>query len=194
MENDIKIIDITKLVSLKTNYQELVGDLLIFIMLIYNEINKKSMKYSNEGYAFQGSRMAYHRPANLEKEIDQTIADPEHNLFLIVRDTLTEELIGSITLLKHKQLETAELTNFYVAEKYRKRGIGSELFSKALDFAKEKNYKRVFLSSRRKGGFESSLRLYSKFGFKEIINSKEIGQLLCAKYQSPRTIPMIKHL
>ena len=59
--------------------------------------------------------------------------------------------------------DTCELVKMYVLRKARGIGLGSRLIQKALDFAKEAGYKKVYLETMPE--LKLALNTYAKFGF-----------------------------
>ncbi len=177
-------------------FQQLCGDFLIFLMSIMEEINIESEKYSDEGYGRQGSRMAFHRPKAIEADFKKVLNDPQNNDFLFVLDEKTGEIMGSISLIQCEN-GLPEISDFYLSKKLRREvkspkvGLAKYLFSRMLSFVNNLGLKEVFLTSRRKGGFEQALNLYAQFGFKEVTKAEDINLLVRPEYQSARTIPML---
>ena len=64
----------------------------------------------------------------------------------------------------------AYLTNFYVREKYRARGIGSSLLSAVLDWAKDNDVHTIILWPR-----ERSRPLYFRHGFSDADDLMQLG-------------------
>jgi len=63
-------------------------------------------------------------------------------------------------------LAEMHLLNIAVDPVSRQRGIGAGLLARALDFARERGVKMVFLEARR--GNRSAQSLYRRFGFREM--------------------------
>jgi DNA-binding MarR family transcriptional regulator/GNAT superfamily N-acetyltransferase len=59
--------------------------------------------------------------------------------------------------------ESAQLRWFLIAPHYRGIGLGKKLLQEALDFVKEKNYKRVYLDTTN--DLEKAINMYKKIGF-----------------------------
>lgn len=74
------------------------------------------------------------------------------------------EILGSIAVDGSKRdTEGAHLRWFIVAEKHQGLGIGNKLLRKAVEFCKERKFKRVFLWTF--AGLDAARHLYEKFGF-----------------------------
>lgn len=72
------------------------------------------------------------------------------------------EIMGSIAIIKHS-LEEAQLRWYLVTPYFRGKGLGKELIRKALDFAWQKKYKRIFLWTTSE--LNTAAYLYKKAGF-----------------------------
>lgn len=75
------------------------------------------------------------------------------------------EIVGTVGI-KEDTKETALLRRLFVDLKHRKKGYGTELLDKAIDFCKEKGYKRVYFRCTDRMG--DAMKLCVKKGFKEI--------------------------
>lgn len=68
--------------------------------------------------------------------------------------------------------EHAARLRFFILDKaLRGRGLGNEMMLHAMCFCKEKQYKRVFLTTLP--GLEAAMRLYEKYGFRQVGQSGE---------------------
>lgn len=78
--------------------------------------------------------------------------------------TITEDgnVVGTCALFKDTQ-EKYELARMAVAESQQGRGIGKILMVEALDFARIRGMKKIFLVSNTK--LKAAIGLYKKFGF-----------------------------
>ncbi len=204
MGHQIGILSLASLLGPQSNesdskFQQLSGDFLIFLSSIFKEINAESIKYADEGYGRQGSRMAFHRQKSINKTFLQVLNDPQRNALFFLMNTNTGDILGSISVLQAEN-GLPEISDFYLSKDLRrdstspKVGIGKYLFSQMLSFVSNLGYREVFLTSRRKGGFEQALNLYNQFGFKEVTKIDEISRLVRPEYQSARTIAMLLDL
>ena len=75
--------------------------------------------------------------------------------------------IGSIEKPKlyAKPKKIGKITNLYVKEKYRRRGIGKQIFDKFLEWFKSRNIKHVELSVDARN--QIAISAYKKYGFFE---------------------------
>ena len=64
--------------------------------------------------------------------------------------------------------KVAYIMNMYTFPDYRNRGIGTELFKKLIDEAKQLGYKKITLNATDIGR-----PLYEKYGFKSVYNGME---------------------
>ena len=84
-----------------------------------------------------------------------------------------KEIVGTVSLIKVDE-NTFELAKLAVTEKYQGLKIGKSLIEKCLQTSKQQNIKKIILYTNTK--LISAIRLYIKYGFKEIplINNKYI--------------------
>jgi N-acetylglutamate synthase-like GNAT family acetyltransferase len=80
-------------------------------------------------------------------------------LWLAERD---RQIVGSIAIVGQLQ-RTAQLRWFFVHPDYRRRGIGKQLLSEALQFCKEKKFKAVSLWTTSE--LDTARHLYTRAGF-----------------------------
>ena len=74
---------------------------------------------------------------------------------------------GSIAIdAVHAQSEGAHLRWFIMSDALRGRGIGHRLINPAIDFCRNKGYKRVYLWSFE--GLDAARHLYDKIGFRVV--------------------------
>ena len=67
-------------------------------------------------------------------------------------------------------LDEGYVTNIGVLPEYRRRGIGSKIVSKLIDFSKEKSLSFISLEVRVSN--TAAIKLYKSFGFEEVGNRK----------------------
>ncbi len=77
--------------------------------------------------------------------------------------------VGFIALVKVNE-DTAQLRWFLLEKEMRGRGIGNKLMSTLVEFAKDKNYKNIYLWTV--GFLDAARHLYEKYGF-ELIETKD---------------------
>lgn len=75
--------------------------------------------------------------------------------------TLEDKIVGYISVWALD--DKAEILNFCVDEKFRKKGIGNELLNYILNILKDKNVKTLTLEVRESN--ENAIALYTKNGF-----------------------------
>ncbi|RKY04844.1 ribosomal-protein-alanine N-acetyltransferase [Candidatus Poribacteria bacterium] len=75
-----------------------------------------------------------------------------------------DEVVGYVDIWITE--EEGHITNLAVSPRHRRKGIGSMLLKHALDYARSKGVKKVWLEVRRSN--LAAQRLYAKFGFKAI--------------------------
>jgi RimJ/RimL family protein N-acetyltransferase len=62
-------------------------------------------------------------------------------------------------------IDLSDLRMMFVAEAYRKKGVGEELVKTALDFLKKKKMRKVI--ARAKADNTAAIKLFEKMGFKQ---------------------------
>lgn len=82
--------------------------------------------------------------------------------FMVIEDN--GEIVGTVGV-KEDTKDTALLRRLFVDLKHRKKGYGTELLNKAVDFCREKGYKRVYF--RCTDRMSDAMRLCLKKGFTE---------------------------
>lgn len=88
--------------------------------------------------------------------------DPKDS-FMVIEDN--GEIVGTVGV-KEDAKDTALLRRLFVDLKHRKRGYGTELLNKAVDFCKEKGYKSIYF--RCTDRMADAMKLCLKKGFIEI--------------------------
>jgi GNAT superfamily N-acetyltransferase len=86
----------------------------------------------------------------------------EADSFFVVEEN--GEIVGTVGV-KRENEKDALLRRFFVGVKHRRRGYGSELLAKALDFCKARGYSHIFF--RCTDRMADAMRLLMKNGFKE---------------------------
>ncbi len=81
-------------------------------------------------------------------------------IFLAV---INEEAVGTAALIKMNE-STFELAKMSVTEKHQGKSIGKKLCQAAIEYAKDKKFKNIFLESNSK--LTPALNLYKKLGFR----------------------------
>ncbi len=72
------------------------------------------------------------------------------------------KIVGAIAIVGHSE-ELAQLRWFIIHPSYRSIGLGRRLLTQALQFCRDKNYKRVFLDTTREQ--KTAVSMYKKAGF-----------------------------
>ena len=89
----------------------------------------------------------------------QTIND-SHSFFLVAKEN--NDIIGYISSTID---EYSEILNFFVVDKYRRKGIGEKLLTKVIDEAIRNNSKSIYLEVNEIN--QNAISLYLKKGFKK---------------------------
>jgi GNAT superfamily N-acetyltransferase len=90
------------------------------------------------------------------------ILDPGGHIFFAIENN---EAIGTVALMKASE-GSFELTKMAVHPNQRGKKIGQLLMQHCIDFAKDHQFKKLFLYSNTK--LENAIYIYRKFGFVEI--------------------------
>lgn len=94
-------------------------------------------------------------------KIRQTYGGPRDSFFVIEE---SGEIVGTVGVKEESHAE-ALLRRFFVDSKHRKRGYGSGLIKQAIDFCRDKGYKKIYF--RCTDRMADAMRLCIKNGFKE---------------------------
>lgn len=122
-----------------------------------------------EAFARLIPQLSSSSPPPTDQEL-QAMVDAEANDVLVALDTVTGEVLGSLTLVTFR-IPTgmrAWIEDVVVDDAARGRGVGEALNSFALDRARSRGAKTVDLTSRPTR--EAANRLYQRMGF-ELRNS-----------------------
>lgn len=111
---------------------------------------------------------------NLEearKSLKEIQHNPNHKIFAAFIDN---KIIGLTTIFLERKFifdfgYKAYIEDVVVNQKYEKKGIGSVLIKKAIDFAKQKRVKKIVLTCK-----DDKITFYEKFGFKKLTNSMSV--------------------
>lgn len=93
---------------------------------------------------------------------EKYILKPGGHIFFAIEN---ERVLGTVALLKRGKKEF-ELTKMAVLPKQRGKKIGQKLMQYCIDFAKQNDFKKLFLYSNTK--LENAIYIYRKFGFVEV--------------------------
>ena len=94
--------------------------------------------------------------------------DEKSNFWLAIDES--DNVVGTIALFNLGE-EWGNLRRLYVKKELRGKGVAKELFSVFLKFAKEKGYKKIFLSTW--DGAIAAQKFYEKNGFVRINSLSE---------------------
>lgn len=82
------------------------------------------------------------------------------------------KIVGSITIVGPGEGETsARLRWFIIDPAYHGQGVGKALFKAALEFCREKNFERVYLTTF--AGLDAARHLYEQAGFRLIEETED---------------------
>lgn len=105
---------------------------------------------------------------NLLNDCETTILAIGGYIFLAENDNV---IVGCFSFIPHKK-GYFELGKMAVNQNYQGKGIGKQLLSYAIDFAKEQDWKGIILYSSTK--LPAALHVYEKQGFKDVVLEKEL--------------------
>lgn len=140
-----------------------------------NNVDKKigirsEMKPGDLGYIMYRQSKLYSKEYNYGVSFDTYVGaslgefcqqyDPQlDRLWICETET---RIVGSI-LVMHREDNEAQLRYFYLESDYRGLGLGNQLLRLAIDFAKERDYRKIYLWTENE--LDVALHLYGKFGF-----------------------------
>ncbi len=93
---------------------------------------------------------------------EKYIIEPGGTIFFVKED---KEIIGTVALMKMED-KIFELTKMAIIPEAQGKRIGQQLMEHTIDFAKQKNWKKLIIYSNRK--LENAVYIYKKYGFIEI--------------------------
>jgi diamine N-acetyltransferase len=93
------------------------------------------------------------------KSVSDQLRDENSYFFIIEYDGVPA---GYSKLRKDGQ-DALEIERIYIAKKFQGKKLGKELMEHCVEFAKQKNYKRIWLGVWEKN--EKAIAFYEKFGF-----------------------------
>jgi putative acetyltransferase len=78
---------------------------------------------------------------------------------------INNEIVGGAGIFSSDGLpeKTCELVKMYLAKNARGQGLGKLLIEKCIDFAKQNDYKSIYLETMPE--LKKAMRIYEKFGF-----------------------------
>ncbi len=79
------------------------------------------------------------------------------------------EIVGTIGLLRESS-STMKLRRMYVTKEHRNKGIGEQLFQKALAFCRSHHYTRIVLCTHPK--MQAAIAFYKKHGFRQYVRDE----------------------
>lgn len=129
----------------------------------YNEkINEFVISIYVEEHGFEEHR-------ELIKNDDNSIYSKSGgNLWIAINES--GEIVGTIATYKY-DYESVELKRLYVRKDFRGTGLARVLYGTALNFCKEKSFKKIFLGTYDR--LETAIHFYLKRGFNEIEEKRE---------------------
>lgn len=131
-----------------------------------------------------GDRIAPERYEVLKKRVQQENDNPKNALFVALSDM--NEVVGCIALSQYdnrikvlhshysNHITIAEVARCYVDEKFRRQGIGAQLFEHAVNFAHASGYETLYLHTHYflPGGFS----FWRAMGFEITLDEGDVWQ------------------
>ena len=132
-------------------------DLLVQLRLDFLEMDKENKQYE----VIKENCYSYFHNALSEGLSDVILAEDE------------EMVVGTAIIFYYQSVPSAfnmtgrnaYVTSMYVNEEYRRKGIATTMLNQLIDVANQKGYQIIMLNASEMGK-----HLYTKFGFKEILN------------------------
>ncbi len=91
---------------------------------------------------------------------------PEKRAYFIAEDD-NKQIIGGVGVAEFEKIDCcAEIQKLYLTDSAKGKGLGRMLMQIAEDFAKDRNYKKLYLETH--SSLKAAIRLYEKIGFKGI--------------------------
>lgn len=105
----------------------------------------------------------------VEPHDEEVLGDPEKHIITPGGNILFakegQQLLGTVALMKMDE-GVFELTKMAVTPQAQGKKIGQQLMARAIEFAREQQWKTLIIYSNRK--LENAIYIYKKFGFEEI--------------------------
>ena len=92
-------------------------------------------------------------------------AMPKNRAYFIAEDE-NKQIIGGVGVAEFENVDCcAEIQKLYLTDAAKGKGLGTMLMQTAEKFAKDKNYKKLYLETH--SNLKAAIRLYERLGFKE---------------------------
>ena len=114
------------------------------------EFTDKCFKELGKPFEPEGRHSFYN---NIESEFDQFWC------------LLSDGIVAGTAAIKRIDEATAELKAMYLSKSLRGHGYGYKMLDQAINYCKDKGYKRIVLDSM--SSYTDALRLYRRYGFSE---------------------------
>src|SRR5699024_3652169 len=112
---------------------------------------------------------AYLEKASNIKQVEKELSNPiSYFFFVYFHDQIVGYLKVNTMDAQSEDMDddAMEIERIYIKSKFQKRGLGKYLFNKAMDIAREKNKKKIWLGVWEKN--ERAIAFYEKLGFVQI--------------------------
>lgn len=106
----------------------------------------------------------YNKEADFDLgEIEKYYSKKNSSIFLLYLKK--DKILGTIAL-KRQDEDTAELKRFYIANEYRGQGVGQQLHSEILKYARVFKYKKIILDTTP--NMLKAIEFYKRAGYKRM--------------------------
>ena len=92
---------------------------------------------------------------------------PDKDQFWFVE--VNGKMVGAIAVVEHSP-QKAQLRWFILHPQFRSRGFGHDLFTEAMQYCRERGYKKVFLETT--ADQKTAIKMYMKAGFRKVAEHK----------------------
>ncbi len=107
---------------------------------------------------------SYNKQADFDlSKIEKYYSKKNRSIFLLYIEK--DKILGTIAL-KRQDEDTAELKRFYVANEYRGQGVGQQLHSEILKYARVFKYKKIILDTTP--NMLKAIEFYKRAGYKKL--------------------------
>lgn len=102
--------------------------------------------------------------AKVATELSEFLKRYDEGKDCLLTAVFKQQIEGSVVIDGlHSESKGAHLRWFIVSDRIRGRGAGDQLIKRAVDFCKEKDYKKIYLWTFK--GLDAAQHLYLKYGF-----------------------------
>jgi ribosomal protein S18 acetylase RimI-like enzyme len=134
------------------------------ILLLWQNLAELYARLNPYGFPYKETAFQIKR-----KEFAEALIDQENRLLLVAE--VAQQIVGYIRVAIIKKPETilkgyervGEVESFFVAEEWRDKGIGRQLFTESVDWFKKKAVQHIFVKVMTKN--REAMEMYEHLGF-----------------------------